>query len=60
LVYCYHFEGAPFQIKQSDILELYFFLMYRDIMIRVRMIFHSKQKVMRKVHMSDKLRQFVP
>jgi len=34
--------------------------MYRDIMIGVRMIFLSKQKVMRKVHMSDKLLQFVP
>ena len=40
LVYCYHFEGASFQIKSSYILDLYFFLMYRGIMIMVMVIFN--------------------
>ena len=53
LVYCYHFEGASFQIKSSYILDLYFFLMYRGIMIMVMVIFISVTKSLRKVHMCD-------
>ena len=48
LVYCYHFEGASFQIKSSYILDLYFFLMYRGIMIMVMVIFISVTKSLEK------------
>lgn len=48
LVYCYHFEGASFQIKSSYILDLYFFLMYRGIMIMVMVIFISVTKSLKK------------